>query len=186
MGEASSPAQQERRYGLAVICFFGITIAAVALGTLLVVTLLSGLLWLIGGNELLSTFWQGHPPFTQYILQQMDKLLLPLLLVGMILGFLYGYHLWERLFLKSGYLSAETVQRLVEKNMAPTERMERARKAIGFILLIPLFSWMTWLFMTMESKGESEWWRLVVLVPLGILAYLLYHVWREYFSRKNR
>jgi hypothetical protein len=137
-----------------------------------------GCLLYLGGVALVLETWNGLPDTNQYT-QLLDRLFLPIAFVGLIVGMTAGVVLWNRLFVKSGYLDSHTLKRM-KLNMAPTDRMERIRKAIGLSFLIPFLIWVNW---GIYLRPVLDWW--VFLATLPLLFYFVYLAFKEYGSGKR-
>lgn len=104
---------------------------------------------------------------------------MPVAFVGLIIGILLAIRLWNLLFVKSAYLDRHTLER-IRAGSAPTLRMERARKTIGFSFLIPFLIWINW---EIYLKPTEDWW--IFLLTLPLLLYFIYHAVKEYYLDKR-
>jgi hypothetical protein len=132
----------------------------------------------IGGIALVSQTWNGSPDVNPYT-QLLDRLFLPVAFIGLIVGMVIGVRLWNHIFVESAYLDNRTLE-CIKENAAPTPRMERIRKAIGFSFLIPFLLWVNW---GVYLKPIKDWWILLVTLPL--LSYFVYRAFKEYGSGKQ-
>ena len=131
-----------------------------------------------GGSALVYETWNGLPNTNEYT-QLLDKLFLPVAFIGLIVGMIMGVTLWNRFFVASGYLDKNTLDRLNE-NIAPTNRLERIRRAIGFSFFIPFLSWINF---SLFQKPIKDWWGFIFTIPL--LFYFIYLAYKEYGPRKK-
>lgn len=135
-------------------------------------------LFYTGGVALVLETWNGEPDVNRYT-ELLNRLFVLIAFIGLIAGMAIGIMLWNNFFIKSGHLDRHTLKHMKE-NMAPTNRMERIRKAIGFSFLIPFLIWINW---EIYLKPVGSWW--VFLGTLPLLFYFVYLVFKEYGSGKN-
>jgi len=132
----------------------------------------------LGGIDLVVQTWNGSPDVNHYT-QLLDRFFMPVAFVGLIIGILLAIRLWNLLFVKSAYLDRHTLER-IRAGSAPTLRMERARKTIGFSFLIPFLIWINW---EIYLKPTEDWW--IFLLTLPLLLYFIYHAVKEYYLDKR-
>lgn len=132
----------------------------------------------VGGMHLVFETWNGLPDANHYG-HLLETLFLPATFVGLIVGMVAGTKLWDRFFVRNGYLDRHTLD-CMKENLAPTPRLERIRKAIGFAFLIPFFIWLNW---GVYQKPVKDWWLFLVTLPL--LLYFLRLALKEYGSAKQ-
>lgn len=93
----------------------------------------AGFFWYVGGIQAIELAFRD----AAYARQFGDTWLLIGLASG-VAGFFAALALWDRIFVKSGYLSPAAQQRLAT-NRAPTERGERIRVSIGYVVYLAIF-----------------------------------------------
>lgn len=165
---------QRRRYYIA----YGILIALCLIGMIFgFVSGVVGVFGYLGGSQAIRVAILD----TNYS-QQYGHVWLPISLIASVLGFFVALALWDRIFVKSGYLSPAAQQRLATTR-APTERGERIRVGIGYVTyLLILFG----LGIPMAIYGErtpTQFFAAVGLNGLGV--YIAIHAYLRY-RKKDR
>lgn len=129
--------EQRRRYHFAYGIWFLLAPIGLAIGLVLAIVLAfvleSGVDALLEGGAMAVLRAASDPVYSQ----RNEHIGLPLMFVLGLGGFLLANVLWNRLFIKTGYLSKAAVRRL-NMNRAPTERGERTRVGIGYVVYLAI------------------------------------------------
>jgi hypothetical protein len=122
--------EQRRRYyvsyGTLVLLCLVVSVLGLAGGV-------AGYFWYVGGTQAIEQAFRD----AAYARQFGDTWFLIGLASG-VAGFFAALALWDRIFVKSGYLSPAAQQRLATSR-APTERGERMRVGIGYVVYLTIF-----------------------------------------------
>lgn len=129
--------EQRRRYYVAYGIWFLLSPIGLAIGLIAAVVLefviVGGVDALREGGAMAVLRAANDPVYSQ----RNEHIGLPLMFVLGLGGFLLANVLWNRLFIKSGYLSKTAVRRL-NMNRTPTERGERIRVGIGYVVYLAI------------------------------------------------
>jgi hypothetical protein len=121
---------EKRRYFVAYGVFFVLITLVPTVGLVLGATAVFGM---YGG---LDAIWRSAVD-TNFS-RELSQFWVPASISGGLLGFVAANALWNRIFIRSGYLSEAAVQRM-RLNRAPTERGEKIRVGIGYVLYLAIF-----------------------------------------------
>jgi hypothetical protein len=121
---------ERRRYFVAYGVFFALVTLVPTMGFVLGVAIVFGF---HGG---LDAIWRSIVD-TSYS-RELSGIWVPVAIGGGLLGFVAANSLWNRLFVKSGYLNEVVAQRM-HMNRAPTERGEKIRVGFGYVLYLGIF-----------------------------------------------
>lgn len=166
---------ERRRYYVAFGIWFLLMLAGLSVGFIVGVVAVFGL---IDGSQ---AIWKAmvDPSYSR----QFGHIWLPISLGTAVLGFFAANALWYLLFVKSGYLSYAAAQRLAD-NRAPTERGERIRVGIGYVVyLLILFG----LGIPMAIFGDRTPLQLFATIGLnGLGVYIAIHAFLRYRKTRSR
>ncbi|MBT9613881.1 MAG: hypothetical protein IV108_11530 [Burkholderiales bacterium] len=159
--------RQHRRYALALITFlvflpgtFGIALLVGAIATSV----------FIGGWDLFISAWNDPE-----VAKSHEEILYISLSIG-VLAMVWAWYMWDRLFLRSGYLNTEMVA-LMNRGHMPG-KAETWRKRVGYIVYSFIFGAVSW---GLYVQGEL----VLALIFFAVTVYTVVHAWRSRVWKKN-
>lgn len=174
--------EQRRRYYFAYGIWFLLSPIGLAIGLIAAVVLefviTSGVDALLEGGAVAVIRAASDPVYSQ----QNEHIGLPLMFVLGLGGFLLANVLWNRLFIKSGYLSKTAVRRL-NMNRAPTERGERIRVGIGYVVYLAIFFGLGIPMVLYAERTPVNVFAMIGLNGLGVFTAI--HAYLRYRKRGN-
>ena len=153
--------KQLRRYALALIAF--LVLIPISGG----IAFLGGVIttsMFIGGWELFIAGWNDPD-----IAKSHDEIFYVSFPLG-VLAMVGAWNIWDRFFLRSGYLNAEMVA-LMDRGHMPGKG-ETWRKRVGYVLYFFIFGLLA---LKLYSEGEL----LLALIPLALTVYTVVHAWHS-------
>jgi hypothetical protein len=174
--------EQRRHFFIAFGLWFFFATAGLALG--LVLAILLGFIYASGIDALIAggfgAVWRaaGDPVYSK----QHEHIVLPLMFVLGLGGFLLANVLWNRLFIKTGYLSVAAVKRL-NMNRAPTERGERIRVGIGYVVYLAILFGFGIPMVLYAERTPVNVFAMIGLNGLGL--FIAIHAYLRYRKRGN-
>lgn len=167
MGEDGNRKRQLRRYAVALIAFlvlvpgtFGIALFVGATATSV----------FVGGWDLFIAAWNDPE-----VAKSHGEILYVSLPLG-ALAMVAAWYMWDRLFLRSGYLNDEMVT-LMDRGHMPG-KAETWRKRVGYVV----YALMSGL-LSLKLYFEDE--LILALLPFAVMAYIIVHAWRDPVWKKD-
>ena len=172
--------EEKRRFYVAFVVWFMFMLTGLTCGLLVALVaafvLINGVdaFW-IGG---MKAVWRtsSDPEYSS----QHNHVGLPLLIALGLLGFFSANALWGRLFVRSGYLSEAAVQRM-RLNRAPTERGEKVRAGIGYVLYLAIFLGLGVPMLIFGERTPLQIFSSLGMIGMGV--YVAIHAFLRYRSK---
>ncbi len=185
--ESATPPQElgqkeRRRYYVAYGIWFFLMLSGLAIGLIAALVIafitINGVDAFWGGG--MAAVWRAssNPQYSQ----KNSHVGLSMMLVFGLLGFFAANVLWYLLFVKTGYLSKATVERL-STNRAPTERGELIRVGIGYVMYLLIFFGIGIPMAIFGDRTPSQILSAIGLNGLGV--YTAVHAFLRYRSNKT-
>lgn len=168
MNEAAGDRKRQlRRYAFALVAFLvflpGTFSAALFIGAF-------ATSMFVGGWDLFVAAW-NEPD----IAKSHKEILYVSLPLG-VLGMAGAWYMWDKLFLRSGYLNSEMVA-LMDRGHMPG-KAETWRKRVGYVVYFFIFGALS---LGLYFEGEL----VLALISLAMTAYIVVHAWRSSVWKKG-
>lgn len=158
--------RQLRRYALALIAF--LVLVPGTFGIALLVGIIATSMF-VGGWDLFVAGWNDPE-----VAKSHEEIFYLSLALG-VLAMVWAWYMWDRLFLRSGYLSTEMVA-LLDRGHMPG-KAETWRKRVGYVVYLFIFGGLS---LGLYFEGEL----VLALFSFAVTVYTVVHAWRSRVWKK--
>lgn len=167
-GAVDDRKRQLRRYALALIAL--LVLMPGTFGIALLVGMIATSMF-VGGWDLFVAGWNDPE-----VAKGHEEIFYLSLALG-VLAMVWAWHMWDRLFLRSGYLNTEMVA-LMDRGHMPGKG-ETWRKRVGYVVYLFIFGALS---LGLYFEGEI----VLALMSFAVTVYIVVHAWRSPVWRKNK